>query len=250
MIGAASGSTSDTSPYRAGGYMIVRATERQEWMSADLLPARVPSASECICPHFPESWAYIWPGDSDAYRRWMMEELGIPTERLADVVIWLSEKGEESGAVEWPNSFLNLENAREFIERFAPDLDLTLLGLAIHSSYLPKVQERIDLRSRAGFWAAIDTPRALAPGGEPLGFELLGHDSGGSGHSWICNGVERTFYAETGIQPNAAGLLPTQEAADACLAYIDREQRAEPVPWFPWLLLRYPPISTAPGCTI
>lgn len=122
-----------------------------------------------------------------------------------------------------------------------------MLGLAIHSSYLPKVQERIDLRSRAGFWAAIDTPRTLAPRGEPLGFELLGHD-GGSGHSWICNGVERWFQEEKGIGSYAAGLLPAEETADACLAYIYNEYlRAEPVPWFPWLLLRYPLTSTGSG---
>ena len=223
MIGAAGGPTLDTSQYRAGGYMIVRATERQEWMSADLLPARVISASDCICPHFPESWAYLWSGDSDAYRRWMMEELGIPAESLADVVIWLSEKSEESDAIEWPSTFLHLKDARAFIERFAHDLNLTLLGLAIHSSYLSKVQERIAPRSRAGFWAAVDTPRASAPDGEPLGFELLGHDSGGQ-------------------RP----LLDLQQRRTRVSRHEDY-LRAEPVPWFPWLLLRYPNTSTGPG---
>ncbi len=231
----------DLGPVLSGGYMLVWLTERAAWMSHDLLPERILSASDCVaCPHLPALWAFISSSDPDALRRSSASAVAIADDRLVELVLSLSEQGEASGVVSWPDVFLTIDGARRFAARFLPIADeWTLIGLGLQQRYVAAVEHRLGA-GRTGCWAAIDHARELAPGGELLGFELLGFDGAGSGHTWLCNGVERTFYEAGGVRPNHAGFLATPQDAAGCLAHIiAHPDYAEPVPWFPWLVVRY-----------
>lgn len=226
---------------RNGGHMFVRLVNKEPWMCQELLPNRILSASEHLCPHLPASWAFISSDDPDALRRSEAGSFGIAADRLTEVVLWLSDRLEASAMIEWPNVFLSLDLARQFAACFLSlDEEWNLIGLSIDPQYAEEIDHQLG-SNRAGYWAAIDHRLGIPPGGEILGFEVLGYAGAGTAHSWICNGIEQTFYEATGIRPNPAGLLATSGESALCLALIaSNPEWAEPVPWFPWMLTRYP----------
>jgi hypothetical protein len=221
--------------------MIVQGTDQEPWMTEDLLPGYILSALDHICPHLPAAWAFVASNDSDALRRREASRFGIAADRVIDVVLWLSEQVEKPDTISWPDVFFSRETAQQFAERYLlPNRDWHIIGLGIESRYVAQISHQIGAQ-RAGCWAAIDYDREIASGGEPQGFELLGLDGAGSGHSWLCNGIEQTFYKATGVRPNAQGFLATAQESAQCLEFITANPEcAEPVPWWPWLVVRYP----------
>src|SRR5690348_13143570 len=108
-----------TNDYYSGGYFIVRIVERMAWMSADLLPERLLSASTCICPRVPDSWALRWVNMTDDERRTAASVFGIGPARLPAVIDWVTQ-AMDSGALGWPNVFLSLTTARAFVHDCLP----------------------------------------------------------------------------------------------------------------------------------
>ena len=50
----------DLNDFIAAGYFLARLSEREPWMSAELLPERILSACDCICSFFPDAWTMDW----------------------------------------------------------------------------------------------------------------------------------------------------------------------------------------------
>jgi hypothetical protein len=224
--------------YRCGGYMLAAAIERPAAMHESLMPSRILSVSN-VCTHLPNVWSYVGSLDSDAYRRWKITTLGILPECMEDIVIWMTDLLEVDDAISWPDVFLSPDLGRQFVDQFHSEAgSLMLIGLGIHSKYLEDVQTKIE--QRAGFWKAIDEPKRFAAGGQPLGFEPLGHAGAGSCYTWWADQIDRSLYEATAIQPNDAGFLSTEDEVDLCMSHIaEIHDLIEPGPWFPWLILEY-----------
>jgi hypothetical protein len=83
----------------------------------------------------------------------------------------------------------------------------------------------------------------LPTGGNILGFEVTSFHFG-HGHSWLCSGLERDMHELFGIRPNSYGLIDSYEEAKKAYQWIAEDKlqgtRAEPEPYYPWLIVQYP----------
>lgn len=119
---------------RAAGYYLIKVTPRLEWLS-ELLPERVVSASRCICPQFPGSYAYsVGPGIKKE-RASKFEGLGIRRSDREAVIEWaMANFGESFG---WTNTFFEVGIAQEVQERFfEPHQEMTVVGLGLPEQFL------------------------------------------------------------------------------------------------------------------
>ncbi len=230
------------SEFLAAGYFLLQATGRDEMRSPDLLPDRLLSLSTCICP----SVHVYWGWDEDEAQR----QFGFPIERWSELAAW------ESDRLEWPNVFHSLAHARDFCRMF----DLThehlhLIGVGLPKtlypafanrraplqSYNPVTDEYVDQAD--GIQTMLQQQDLLATGGEMLGFEVVSYYSGLS-HSWLCASLENTMHTKFNIRPNSHGLIATYEQAMQVYEWIAADEqkghRAEPEPYFPWLIIDYP----------
>lgn len=229
----------DLPQYVAGGYFIIKSVRRDPDRSPDLLPERLISLSGCICPSVHVYWAW---SDQEALA------FGIPESKLPDT-------HREFPDFDYPNVFLKLETARAFVEEFLPATDdgLQLVGAGLHRDL---VDDFLTLRQQAydphtgstieeiiGVSRAVSQRKLLEPGGQPLGFEVVGYEQS-LGHSWLCSGLERDMFDQFGIRPNKNGLIHTHDEAMRVYRWIaedeQRGRRAEPEPYTPWLLVAYP----------
>jgi hypothetical protein len=242
------------SDYRGGGYLIVRIAERAAWMAADVLPEHLFSASACICPRVPGIWAVRWVSMPNEERFGSAEAFGIGRERLAGIVDWVTA-GLQSGKLGWPGMFLSLSTARAFAHEWLESTDgLALLGIGMQAQFVATfLREGAPGGAAARAWgqdvaspgtpavyAAVRKGRSPARGGQALGFELLGYDGMEGFHSWLCNGLDRSVYAQLGIRPNEVGLLNTADEARRALQSISTAGVGkEPGVWLPWLIIRY-----------
>ena len=62
--------------------------------------------------------------------------------------------------------------------------------------------------------------------------------------SWLVSGLARDMHDRFGIHPNPYGLIDSLEDAMKIYAWIAEDEqkgyRAEPEPYYPWLLVDYP----------
>ena len=231
-----------TSQYVSGGYFLAKYADRAEPMSADLLPARILSASNCIAD-IPDAWAVKWANYKETNRKEEAAKFGIAPEMLPDVIDWVTS-GLESQKIGWPVVFYSLETARKFAENFLPhDSDLALLGIGLESelaALLLREEKPPENHGTPGIYEALRRGLSLEVGGEVLGFEVLGYEWGGF-HSWLCNGLEVDSYREFNIRPNGYGFISNLEDAVKSAEYASREEvGAEPALWQPWLVVKYP----------
>src|SRR4029453_16363526 len=116
------------SEFISGGYFLAKYLERPECMSADLLPARILSASSCIS-EIPDAWAVKWANYKDNDRRVAAAKFGIPTEGLPRLLDWVTSRL-DSEQIGWPVVFYSLDTAREFAKEFIPNNDeVALIGI-------------------------------------------------------------------------------------------------------------------------
>lgn len=233
----------DESRLVSGGYLVVRPAERAPFMDASLVPPRLRTASGCLAPIAPDTWAIEWASGDEAERVSAATRFGVPPERLAGLIAWATHRFDEDFL--WPNVFLTLEGAREFCATFVPaDSDAVVLGLALASEDVDGFLRQTAPAPRegeTGLHRCLARHLPPAEGGVRLGSEVLGAELGGTFHSYLCNGLERTFAEQFGARPNAHGLFDDHALARRCAAYAGREDvGAEPVPWLAWVLLEYP----------
>ncbi|HNY26122.1 MAG TPA: hypothetical protein PLA90_00965 [Candidatus Sumerlaeota bacterium] len=237
--------------YLSGGYFLTRPVDRQSWQSAQILPDRILSFSQCLFPRLPAPWMFDWmlKDEQEAFRQ--AADSGISPKGTLAARKWTTRHYDADMA--HSGLFYRLETARDFVREFlSHNPDWTICGLGLHSSLAKRfLQEAIPpappnsngADPTDGVNRAIRSGLPLANGGVPLGFELLGFDfnSYNLEHSWLCNGLEVDFHENPGITLGKFGLIEKFEDARACADRIVRENiQAEPGLWLPWLIVQYP----------
>jgi hypothetical protein len=231
----------------AAGFLLVKLVPRPEWLSRELLPDEIVSASNCICPQFPGSYAIRWSSDSDETRASRLDEIGLAPARRDEAMDWATDEFEK--AFGWPGVFLTLEAARDALARFLPDSDLVVIGIGLPQQYRerfignampPPPQPGFSPMGKSGHLVAIESSGPMPPAAAILGYEPLNLMGGQIDHSWLCNGLENYVATNLGIRPGPTGLLQSAAEASQCCEAINRgEVGAEPGLWVPWLLTRY-----------
>jgi hypothetical protein len=237
----------DLGEFVAGGYFLLKSVPRQMWLSADLLPEDILSLSECISPSVQIYWGWHENGQAEA------RQFGVPEERLADLREWLT-LGER---VHFSNVFYSVSAAQEFVAEFLPAVEhLHLLGIALPRGLVDaflQTNKQTVYNSTDGKYEEAEygineilrKGEPLSPYGHVLGFEVLSYNYH-LGHSWLCNYLERKMHTLYGIRPNSRGFIDTLEEAMQVYEWIAEDeqkgQRAEPEPYYPWLVVEYPVI--------
>ena len=118
--------------FLSGGYYLGLRSDRSPHTSAELIPARILSASNCFTYFFPDSWTIRWSSTDADERKESAAALQIPSERIEATVQWATDSfGKEFG---WPNVFYSLESAKAARAEFLPrDLDVATFGLGLHN---------------------------------------------------------------------------------------------------------------------
>src|SRR5216683_148421 len=137
------------SDFVAGGYFLARWSERQPWMSSQLLPERILSGCGHICTFFPDVWAIDWTAGVPTERGAAASAFRIPERRLPDVVSWATESfGRVFG---YPRVLYSRRDAAAALTVLGPPLDsVVLFGLGLpkdlideflHSARPPALEE-------------------------------------------------------------------------------------------------------------
>ena len=225
------------------GYRLVKPVERPQWMDGSL-PDVILSASGCICDTVPDSWAYDWSGAKWADRAKSAATLGVIGRELRGMAAWCADAFSR-GLIVYPEVFKDIRWAREFARRFGVDRNcLCLIGLGFSEGLQPDLlHETREIERRKGanreLKGLVEERRGMEPGGEILGFEVLGLDLG-TFHSWLCNGLEKPVLKDLGIRTGRYGLIAEEGEAEQVAAYCNRDDVAsEPVCWHPFLLVKY-----------
>jgi hypothetical protein len=243
------------SDFISAGFIITREVDRPSYMSADLLPPHIVSASGCIARFVPETWCIEWTQDNRDRRIEQAGAFGLDSAALAEITAWVTARFDDS--ILWPNVMVDLETARELVSQFLRALpDVKVLELALHRSMTesfcheaePSPQEPgYAPIGRQGVHEAILKGKPASGGGQVLGFEPLVFNYTLS-CSWLCNGLETAIDREFGIRPNPHGLITGFDEAYKCVEYISRpDVGAEPGLWLPWLLVDHTERPTVGG---
>jgi len=229
------------SQYVSGGYFLAKYANRAESMSADLLPARILSASNCIAD-IVDAWAVKWASYKETDREEEAAKFGITPEILPQAIDWVT-RALEAQKIGWPVVFHSLETARNFHRKFLhSDNDVVLVGVGLQpecAALLLREEKPAANHGTPGIYQALGQGLSLESDGEVLGFEVLGYEWGGF-HSWLCNGLEVESYRELNIRPNRYGFIDSLEEAIKAAEYASREEvGAEPALWQPWLIVKY-----------
>ncbi|HEV7766370.1 MAG TPA: hypothetical protein VGQ76_15300 [Thermoanaerobaculia bacterium] len=230
------------------GFLLIKPVVRPPYVSAELIPELVISASNCICPQFPGPYAISWCSESDEDRVARLTEVGVPAELHAIAIQWATAAfGETYG---WPGVFYSVEAAREARDRFIASPEFVkVIALGLPEQFAEDFMKRAAPTAsppgyapsgESGYLECIKRRDALPDGGRHLGFELLNLQVGMLEDSWLCNGLEQHCATTLQIRPTHNGLLATLEDATRSCAEIDREEvGAEPGPWYPFQLVEY-----------
>lgn len=221
----------------AGGFVLVEATDRREWMDPELVPGVLWSPSDCLCTVLPDcgatekDWPACAPADVETLAR-----LGVDRAAYRS---WVGD-AVAAGRLGWWNILQDVDCARRFAARFLTAADRPkLLGIALPPGE-PFEHEAEQRPPRSGVEIALDRRAALPAGGVPLGYEVLGSEAG-SFHSFLCNSLERLYAERLGIRLNEHAKIPSlADARRAAELTRSDEVGAEPVDWRPWLIVEYP----------
>lgn len=227
--------------YGSGGYLLAKAQERWDYLSPDLIPDTLVSASRCIVWHVPDAWALEWASYEEEERRAEALGFGIVPEALPEVMEWTTARFDE-GDIRWPGVFRTVPAATQFADSFLPlQEDTSLIGMGLAEDLVEEfLSGEAPGGTSSGSGELVRQHEGLQEDGEVLGYEVLDSEFG-SFHSWLCNGLERDVSEALGIRPNDNGFIENAEEARSCAEYAAREEvEAEPVDWLPWLIVRYP----------
>ncbi|MEZ4667162.1 MAG: hypothetical protein R3E39_04455 [Anaerolineae bacterium] len=213
----------DLKDYVAGGYFIAKyATEG--FQPSALLPERVISLSSCIG----KPMDVVWGWDIALYQK-EIADFGFRADRLVNFQAWCAERV--------PGGISELEGARFAAKEFvSADTKVVLLGAGLHCELVAELVKQVPT-------FAMNDKKSLADGATSLGFEVLSHFSHQFSCSWLCSGLEKYMSDVFGIRPNRYGLIDSYAEAKQVYEWIAEDNmqgiRAEPLPYFPWLIVQY-----------
>lgn len=206
------------------------------------------SACGCIAECLPWDFMFSWKPE------WSLEERidaasdwGIPAAKVPDLVAWVNER-EAQGQMAFSNLFLGAATAQTFVHRFLPPTcDVRVLGMALAREDVTGFRSRIaqlgDVEPKSSWCPTLDQlehRKPMAPGGRPLGYEVLGVSTWGERHSWHCGYIARQMHKEFGVLPGAGGLFLHLEEARRVAGWSNRpDSAAELSAWAAWLLVEY-----------
>jgi len=226
----------------SGGWYVVRLLERPASLGSGLLPERVLTLSSCLTQFFPGSWAIEEASHSADARVAGARKLGLEVGRLPALTHEMSA-ATTAGELGRPCVWRSMEAARRAASRFgcaSQDFALVELGVPVERADDLIAHTRPSRGAdRGGFYEHLSERRLIHTGGEVLGWEPLGVEASGDFHSWLCNSLHDVAKVRLGVKPGAFGLLANEEAARAVDRMIAASVGAEPVPWFPGLVLRH-----------
>ncbi|MBI1277350.1 MAG: hypothetical protein GC179_04405 [Anaerolineaceae bacterium] len=234
----------DLNDYVAGGYFVAKPIQRETWMSVDLLPEQITTLSSCLNKSKVQIY-WGWHTDNPSER---IAELGISNEKLDNFKRWSA-----SDEVGFPNVFYTLQVAQSFIAEFlsyTSEFSVFGVGLpkAIVAKFLIDNQQKLHHRETNTFSnelygtnLVLSHLEPLKPNGNILGFEILSYMYSNLDHSLLCNYLEREIFQIFGIRPNQYGLIQTYKDAMKIYEWMwEDENRGEPEPYYPWLIVQYP----------
>jgi hypothetical protein len=237
--------------YYLGGYYLVEGVARPDW-TASFLPDTLWTVSACICPTYPDSWGLPWVSESEETLQEIRERLGLEPEAFQE----LRREVDAALAEErfgWPNVWLDLASARAFRRRYLRHIpQLTLLAIALPEPYVEdflRDETPIDSNeAEVGIFRRMLRRERWGLDGDPHGFDVLGAEMGGSLHTFVCNGLEKPYQDQLGIALNQHGLIDGYDDAIRAAEYTNLESTgAEPVAWYPWLVVEHPLDSEGTG---
>ena len=133
---------------------------------------------------------------------------------------------------------------RQAARDFLPPAECALLGLGVPTDLVEEVLAAAAPKSGegpTGLHTALAQRVPLDPTGDPIGWEILGVERGGTCHSWLCNSLHVHAPSSLGEAVSGAfGTIALEQHARDILAMIAKDPSiAEPVPWFAGMLFRY-----------
>ncbi|HEV2221457.1 MAG TPA: hypothetical protein VGR84_00475 [Candidatus Acidoferrales bacterium] len=194
------------------------------------------TASDCFADIAPDLWAVDWESYSQKDVAEEAAKFGIPAHLTAELVPWVSSQ--MIGGL-YPNAFLTLPLAKEFVQRFVTDKGVQIIGIGLHTSLLPSFYGQLekDMNQGSGLVDRVGRMEPLADGGSLLGYEPLGYEAMHF-HTWLCHSAPDEAQKLFGIRPNQNGLISKLEDAIQVTENLVRTG-AEPAIWEPWLLVNY-----------
>jgi hypothetical protein len=233
------------SDFISAGFLVTREVDRPSYVSAELLPARMISASGCIAPFVPDTWCIEWTQDASERRIEHAGAFGLDSQALRELTACVTPRFDKS--FRWSNVIVDLDTAHELVSRFLSTVrDVKVLELGLHRSMTDDFCQKAEPPAgkpgfaplgRQGVHEVILEGNPPTQTGKVLGFEpLVFNDS--LSCSWLCNGLENAIAQALGIKPNRHALIEMFDDARQCVEYISRDDvRAEPGLWLPWLII-------------
>lgn len=144
----------------------------------------------------------------------------------------------------WPNVWLDRASAEWFYRHYLAAVPhIRLLAAALPAAYVDGfLQHHAPAPGfgASGLYQLISRRIELADSGRVLGYEILGVEEGGSCHSFLCNYLEVPYRQELEVRFNDHGLIDDYSVAVHATDYTNLATTgAEPVPWYPWLVVEY-----------
>ena len=227
---------------------------------SELLPPKILSLSEELCPRFPDYYAMPWANMEFADRHrgsTMARRFDIAEAPFRQIGVWV-ELLWKTGGMKWMDVVVAPEIAKMFIDEVLPAHrdELMILGIGLRRTLLdeflaasPPSQrsndrppaEELALGGEGTYGVAeiLSQRGALARDGEVLGYDLAGYGYGAF-TSWLVHGLHADCHKRFGIRPNRWGLIETEQDAERCAEFVRAEPGKEPGWWHAWLVLRYP----------
>lgn len=229
----------------SAGFLVTREVARPPYVSAELLPDRLVSASGCIASFVPDTWCIEWTQDTLESTTEEAEAFALDSPTLTRLTEWVTQRFDKH--MGWPNVIMDLNVAIELVHSFlSTSPEVKVLELALHQSMTelfcrvaepPPPKPGFATVGRQGVCEAILKANPPTQGGNILGFEPLVFDYSLS-CSWLCNSLDTVVADTLGIKPNENGLIDTLDHARRCVEYISRDDvGAEPGLWLPWLIV-------------
>jgi hypothetical protein len=235
--------------YYLGGYYLVEGIARPEQFSS-FLPDTLWSLSNCMCHIYPNAWALPWVNTSADDLEEMRLRLSLTQAEFVGMQAGVDTAFNEE-RFGWPHVWLDLASARDFHNRYlSAILQVKLLAIALAETHLENALHDTAPWPGEGEWGVhqmlsrrlmLSQADTEQPVGQPRGFEVLGADHGGGFHSFLCNYLEKPYRETLGLSFNEHGLLTNKAEAGRAADFTNLETTgAEPVPWYPWLVVEYP----------